>query len=320
MQNVEVDGEKDMKKRISIIVPCYNEERNIPEAYAALQKATRSIKRHHFQYIFVDNGSSDRTRQEIRALVRKDVWVKGVFLSRNFGPESSTQAGFDYAKGDAVIWYTCDLQEPAALIQAFIRKWEEGFDSVVGVYTKLQDPWLMAFLRKSFYRIMKIISDVDIPTNSIGYGLYSRRVVDAMKQLPETYRFSRGIRAWVGFSTAYVPYERNPRLYGKSSYSLMAYFRHAERSVFGFSYLPLDLLIYFGFILVLISFLFILGSILFYLLFGNPIQPTTTVVMVIVLFGGVNLLALSIIGKYIQVIVEEAKARPTYIVDTVIGK
>lgn len=308
------------KKLISIIIPCYNEEGNVPEAYAALDKVTRVIRQYHFEYVFVDNGSIDGTRQEIRKLVKKDVRVRGIFLSRNFGPESSTQAGFDYAKGDAVIWYPCDLQEPAELIQKFIKKWEEGCDSVMGIYTKLQDTWFMAFLRKSFYRIMKTISNIDIPTNSIGYGLYSRKVVDAMKRLPETYRFNRGIRAWVGFSTAYVSYERKPRLHGKSSYSLMAYFQHAERSVFGFSYLLLDLLIYAGLLLVVCSFLFIIGYILFALLFGNPIKGAVTILVAIVFFGGVNLLALSVIGKYVQVIVEETKSRPPYIIDTVIGK
>lgn len=305
---------------ISIVIPCYNEEDNVPEAYAAIEKVTRTIRRYHFEYVFVDNGSVDATRQQIVKLVRKDARVRGIILSRNFGPESSTKAGFDYAGGDAVIWYPCDLQEPAQLIPAFIEKWEEGSESVMGIYTKLQDTRLMAFLRTSFYRIMKMISDIDIPTNNIGYGLYSRKVVDAMKRLPETYRFNRGLRAWVGFSTAYVKYKRRKRLHGKSSYSLMGYFRHAERSVFGFSYLPLDLLIYLGMILVILSFAFIIGYILFSLLFGNPIKGAITILVAIVFFGGVNLLALSIIGKYIQVIVEETKARPTYIVDTIVGK
>lgn len=305
---------------ISVVIPCYNEEDNVLEAYQALNKITNAIRRYQFKYIFVDNGSSDNTRREIRNLFRKDARVKGIFLSRNFGPEASTQAGFDYAKGDAVIWYPCDMQEPAELIPKFITKWEEGFDSVMGIYTKIQDTHLMAFLRKSFYRIMKTISNIDIPTNSIGYGLYSRKVVNAMQLLRETYRFSRGIRAWVGFSTAYVHYERRKRMHGKSSYSLLDYFRHAERSVFGFSYLPLDLLIYFGLILVILSFIFIIGYILFSLLFGNPIQGAITILVAIVFFGGVNLLALSVIGKYIQVIVEETKARPTYIVDTVLSK
>jgi glycosyltransferase involved in cell wall biosynthesis len=303
------------KKLLSIGISCYNEEENVEHAYTLLKKFTQRIRTYNFEYVFVDNGSLDKTRIKIHYLVTKDHSVRGIYLSRNFGPEASSQASFDFSKGDAVIWYPGDNQEPAELIPQLIKKWEEGYDSVVGIYTKLEDPWFMALLRKGFYRIMKYISDIDIPINSSGYGLYSRKVVSAMASLPETFRFERGIRAWIGFSTAYILYERRKRMYGKSSYSLMSYFQHAQRSIFGFSYLPLDLLIYFGLILVLLSFFFIIGYIFFFFLFGNPIKGAVTILVAIVFFGGVNLLALSIIGKYIQVIVEETKARPTYIVD-----
>lgn len=305
-------------KTVSIIIPCYNEGKNVEYAYTFLKSITRFEKAYQFELIFVDNGSSDNTKHYILEIAKKDHTVRGIILSRNFGPESSSQAGFDHARGDALIWFACDMQEPAEVIPKFLRKWEQGFDKVVGIYTKLEDPWWMKFLRKSFYSVMKLISNVDIPVNSSGFGLYSRRVVDAMKSLPEKYRFQRGIRAWVGFSTAYVKYERQKRKLGYSSYSLMSYFQHAERSVFGFSYLPLDLLIYVGLLLVVCSFLFILGYIIFFLLFGNPIKGAVTILVAIVFFGGINLLALSIIGKYIQVIVEETKARPTYIVQSTI--
>ena len=163
---------------------------------------------------------------------------------------------------------------------------------------------------------MKHISDVDIPVNSSGFGLYSRRVVDAMTKLPEKYRFSRGIRAWVGFRTVYVSYTRRARVHGKSSYNLAAYFQHAERSVFGFSYLPLDLLVYAGCILTALSFLFIIGYIGANILYKHAIMGGVAILIAIIFFGGINMLALSIIGKYIQVIMEETKSRPTYIVDT----
>lgn len=306
-------------KKISIVIPCYNEGKNVEYAYAVLKNIIHFEKTYRFELIFIDNGSIDRTKEYILKTAKKDPAVKGIFLSRNFGPESSTQAGFDYASGDAVIWFAGDMQEPADVIPRFLRKWEEGYDNVVGVYTKSEDPLWMKFLRNSFYNVMKLISNVDIPVNSSGFGLYSRRVVEAMKSLPEIYRFNRGIRAWVGFTTAYVEYERRRRKFGRSSYSLLAYFQHAERSVFGFSYLPLDLLIYTGLLLVICSFLFIIGYIIFFFLFGNPIKGAVTILVAIVFFGGINLLALSIIGKYIQVIVEETKARPTYIVQEILN-
>ena len=309
-----------MKRLISVVIPCYNEAQNIEKAYALLKKTTGRLGNYSFEYVFVDNGSEDESRKQITKIANKDSRVKGIFLSRNFGPESSAQAGFDHAKGDALIAYPCDMQEPASLFPIFIKKWEEGYDSVIGIYTKTEDLFWMKFLRKIFYNIMKVISNIDIPINNSGYGLYSRKVIDAMKNLPEKFRFGRGIRAWVGFTTSYISYERKPRLYGKSSYSLINYFKHAERSVFGFSYLPLDLLIYAGLFLVACSFLFIIGYIIFFFLFGNPIKGAVTILVSIVFFGGINLLALSIIGKYIQVIVEETKARPTYIIDSIITK
>jgi glycosyltransferase involved in cell wall biosynthesis len=305
-------------KNISIIIPCYNEGQNVESAYTALKNVTRLEKTYRFELIFVDNGRLDNTKECILKLAKKDSTVHGIILSRNFGPEASTQAGSDYAHGDALIWYACDMQEPAEVIPKFLRKWEEGYDSVVGIYTRSEDPEWMKFLRKSFYSVMKMISNVDIPVNNSGFGLNSRKVSEAMKLLPEKYRFQRGIRAWVGFTTAFVGYERKKRKFGNSSYSLMSYFQHAERSVFGFSYLPLDLLIYAGLLLVFCSFIFIIGYVAFFFIFGNPIQGAVTILVAIVFFGGINLLALSIIGKYIQVIVEETKARPTYIVQSTI--
>ncbi len=307
-------------QKVTIIIPCYNEAKNIDRAYGILKKIIQHEKNYRFEMVFIDNGSLDDTRQRILKIAKKDDTVKGVFLSRNFGPEASTQAGTDYALGEAIIWFACDMQEPVEVIPKFLRKWEDGYDSVVGVYTRSTDSWWMKLFRSSFYNLMKVISNVDIPVNSSGFGLYSRKVVDAMKSLPEKYRFYRGIRSWVGFSTAYVKYERQKRKFGHSSYSLMSYFQHAERSVFGFSYLPLDLLIYTGLLLVVCSFIFIIVYTAVFLMFGNPIKGAVTILVAIVFFGGINLLALSIIGKYIQVIVEETKARPTYIVDKIIGK
>lgn len=147
-----------------------------------------------------------------------------------------------------------------------------------------------------------------------------KKVQQAIKSLPEKYRFFRGLRAWVGFDTAYIKYDRPKRNRGKSSYNMLDYFKHAERGVFGFSYLLLDIMAYLGFVLVILSFLFIILYILISLIYGNPIKGAVTILVSIVFFGGIQLLAISIIGKYIQVIVEETKARPTYIIDKIIGK
>lgn len=307
-----------MKKLISFVIPCFNEEENVKYVYEALKTIASKLENYSFEYVYVDNGSGDNTREEISKLVRKDFSVQGIFLSRNFGPESSLHAGLDHAKGDAVIAYESDLQDPPEVILKFVKKWEEGFDVVLGVRTKIEDNTGMKIFRILFYKIFKAVSDIEIPVNSGTYCLMSKKVVDSLQNLPEKFRMMRGLRAWVGFKTAYVTYHRRRRQRGTSSYNFFRYVKHAERSFFGFSYLPLDIMIYSGFLLVFFSFLFIIFYLLVFFLFGNPIKGAVTILVAIVFFGGIQLMAMSILGKYIQVIMEETKSRPVYIVDTIV--
>lgn len=308
------------KKRISIVIPCFNEEENVLEAYNGLQKTIAGIRKYAFEYIFVDNGSTDKTRNLITQLAHKDRAIKGVFLSRNFGPEASSQAGLDYATGDAVIIYECDMQDPPDCIPSFIKKWEAGYEIVAGVRNKIEDNIWMTFFRKTFYKIFRAVSNIDVPVNSGHYSLIGRRALTAMRSLPEKYRFFRGIRAWVGFKTAYIPYARRRRIRGKSSYSFFGYLKHAERSFFGFSYVPLDILVYAGFFLTILSFLFLIGCVMANIFYHQPLQGGVAILAAIFFFGGLNVFVMSIIGKYIQVIVEETKARPPYIVDHIEGE
>ena len=309
----------NIKKLISVAVPCFNEEENVKLMYRTLRAITDSNKNYSFEFVFVDNGSSDRTRKLIEKIGVRDKRVKGVFLSRNFGPEASTKASLDYSVGDAVIGIAADFQEPPELISKFIEKWNEGNNIVVGIHSKIQDNLLMTIIRKQFYVIFKKISNIDIPINASGLCLLDRKSLEALKSLPEKYRFFRGLRAWIGFKTAYITYERRKRAKGKSSYSFIDYFKHAERGLFGFSYLVLDLMVYGGFILVFFSFVFFLLYLFTVLVIGNPIKASIPLMLAIVFFGGVQLLAISIIGKYIQVIVEETKNRPVYIVESTIN-
>lgn len=305
------------KKVISIGIVCFNEELNVTPAYKELSRVANINKRYTFEFIFADNGSTDNTQTKIKKIIQKDSRVSGIFLSRNFGPEATTQASFDYAKGDAFICYECDMEDPPDLITDLIKQWEKGFKVVIGIRRKKDDNFYMRRIRKLYYRIFKAISNIEIPVDAGHFGLLDKQVIDAIRKLPEKYRFYRGLRAWVGFKASYIKYERKKRMRGKSSYNLLSYIHHAERSFFGFSYLPLDIIVYIGILLVLLSFIWIIAFLFPVFFLGQSLKESTLTLISIVLFGGIQILALSIIGKYIQVIVEETKARPTYIVEEV---
>jgi len=300
---------------VTISIPCFNEEKNVVWAYENIKRIVDKDKKYNYEIIFVDNGSTDDTKKLIKQLVSKDKCVKGVFLSRNFGPEASGKAAIDSGSGDAVILLPCDLQDPPELIPELIKKWEDGYDIVLSQYKKSEDSIFMTFLRKLFYSLFKKISDIDVPINVSGFGLMTRKVIDTLNQLPEKYRFNRGLLMWIGFKKAFISYNKRKRINGKSYYNFFRYLKHSERGVFGFSYLPLDVMIYSGFILTGLSFVFIVIYLLMVFVFGNPINASIPIMLAVVFFGGINLLALSIIGKYVQVIVEETKNRPVYIVD-----
>lgn len=307
------------KKLISIVVPCFNEETNVLSTYKSLKIELKKNLKYNHELIFVDNGSKDRTKVLIKNLAKKDKKVIGVFLSRNFGPEASGQAGYDIARGDAIMGFGCDLQDPPEMISKCLKKWEQGYDMVLGIYTKADGNLIMKTIRILFYKIFKFISNTSLPQNATGFGLIDKRINITLKSLPEKYRFGRGLMAWIGFKKYFILYKRRKREKGKSTYNIFDYIKHAERGIFGFSYLILDLMVYGGFILVFFSFLFIVGYLYTVIVIGNPINASIPLMLGIVFFGGIQLLAISIIGKYIQVIVEETKNRPMYIVEETIN-
>ncbi|MEK7119034.1 MAG: glycosyltransferase family 2 protein [Patescibacteria group bacterium] len=306
-------------QRISFAIPCFNEEENVVPCYDALNAVIKKLPGYRFEFIFADNGSADHTRQRIVSLAHKDKRVKGIFLSRNFGPEASGQAVLDYAAGDAVIPYECDMQDPPEVIPMFIKKWEEGYDSVVGVRTKIEDNPFMTLVRTLYYRLFRAVSDIDVPVNAGSFSLLDKKVIDAIRAMPEKYRFFRGLRAWAGFKTAYVPYKRRKRTYGKSSYTFFGYIQHAQRSFFGFSYFLLSIIVYVGLLFTFFSFSFLIGYLAWHIVTVTPINPLVALLLAGIFLGGIQLLAISVVGKYVQVIVEETKNRPLYIVDQTIN-
>lgn len=301
------------RQLISIVIPCYNEQDNIPIIYQRIKSVIKHLN-YNFEIIFIDNGSLDNTYKVIKFFVKKDKIVKGLKLSRNFGPEASVWAGVEQTIGDAVITIECDLQSPPELIPVLIERWEDGFDNVVGVYDKIDDYLPMIWLRKFYYFILKKISNIEIPANATGFGLIDKKVVKALKDIPEKHRFYRGLKSWVGFNTTKVEYQRQQRKNGKSSYNLINYFKHAERGVFGFSYLLLDAIFYGSLVLIILNILILILFII-YSLSVNNFNLIILITLAITTIFSIQFLAIGIIGKYIQVISEESKSRPIYIIE-----
>jgi len=311
----------DKKKLISIIIPCFNEEESILYSYQTIKKIIAQIHGFNFEIIFIDNGSEDSSANLMLRLAKKDSIVSAVLLSRNFGPESSGLAGLHQAKGDAIIIIAADLQDPPELIPQFIEEWQKGNEMVLGLVTSTEDSFLMLWLRKMFYKILRGVSYIDIPVNVTGFGLIDKKVNDAVKMLDEKNRFHRGFLAWVGFKKKFIPYKRSQRKYGHSSYvSLYQYIKHAEKGLFAFTNLPLDILVFVGLILVCLSVIaIVLYGIIFFVM-GNPITGSATLLLGIMFYGGINLLAVSIVGKYIAIMFEETKNRPHYIIKKLVNR
>ncbi|OGG26718.1 hypothetical protein A2960_00920 [Candidatus Gottesmanbacteria bacterium RIFCSPLOWO2_01_FULL_39_12b] len=308
-----------MKKIVSVVIPTYNEEENIEYAYGEIKKIFRLLPKYDYEIVFVDNYSTDYSRKIIKEIAKKDGKVTALFMSRNFTSEYSSQAAMKQAIGDAITVVDCDLQDPPEVIPRFIAEWEKGYQVIIGVRNKINDTFLMSKVRRLFYVFFKKLANIDMPLNAGSFCLLDRKVMDVINSLPERNRFFRGLRAWVGFRVSKVYYERKARHLGESKNKFSDYINDSERGLLGFSFIPLDVMTSLGLLLVCASFVFIVGYLFMVFVYGNPVNASIPILIAIVFFGGVQTLAISIVGKYIQIIFEEVKGRPTYIIDEVIN-
>ncbi|MFA6569629.1 MAG: glycosyltransferase family 2 protein [Bacteroidota bacterium] len=308
-----------MKKLITVIIPVYNEELNIENAYTEIVKLFNTLRNYDYEIIFTDNCSQDNSRSILKKIAKKDKKVTVLLMSRNFTSEYSSQAAMMQAQGDAVTIVDCDLQDPPEVIPIFIREWEKGSQVVIGVRNKIQDTLLMRIVRKSFYKIFNKLANINMPLNAGSFCLLDRKVLNVINDLPERNRFFRGLRAWAGFSVKEVIYERKARRYGNSKNNLLDYIKDSQRGILGFSFVPLDVMTTLGFMLVIVSFIFLLFYLITVFLIGNPVNASIPLLTAIIFFGGIQMLGISILGKYIQIIFEEVKDRPTYVIDEILN-
>jgi dolichol-phosphate mannosyltransferase len=272
------------------------------------------------EIIFVNDGSPDDAAEVLRDLAARDPRVVVVSHSRNFGSQSAFTSGMRISTGDAVVLMDGDLQDPPELIEQFVERWKEGYDIVYGARITRVAPFHMRFLYKAFYRLFRATSYVRVPLDAGDFSLLDRRVVDVLNALPERNRFLRGLRAWVGFRQVGVPYQRPERMFGRSTNSFLRNLAWARQAIVSFSYAPLELITWLGLGTVAASFLSIVGQVVVRLVQPSS-TPTgfTTLIVIILFLGGVQLLCLSIIGSYLAHIYDEVKQRPPYVVDTILN-
>jgi len=303
-----------MKITYSIVAPIYNELDNLPELYRRVKEVMDSTRK-PWELILVDDGSTDGSTEVIRALAKEDEHIRPVIFARNFGHQIAITAGWDYARGDAVVIIDADLQDPPELIHEMVEKWQEGNEVVFAIRAEREgESWFKLWTASLFYRLIYRITDVKIPLDTGDFRLMDRKVVNVLKQMRERHRFPRGMSAWVGFKQVGIEYKRVARVAGETKYPFRKMFRLAINAVTSFSYFPLQVATFFGFIsagiailaIPVVAYMRITGSQAF---FGQA----STLIAVLFL-GGVQLISLGILGEYIGRLYDEAKGRPLYIV------
>jgi polyisoprenyl-phosphate glycosyltransferase len=310
-----------MKPTISIIAPVYNEEPVLPELHRRVRDVMEQTGE-SWELLLVNDGSRDNSAEVIAQLHAEDERVKGLSFSRNFGFQIAVTAGLDHAQGEAIILTDADLQDPPELYPTMIAKWREGYDVVYGVRDKREgETWFKKVTATAFYRLIQRITDIDIPLDTGDFRLMDRRVVEAIRQMPERNRFLRGMVPWVGYRQTGVTYQRAARYDGQSKFSsVRRMLPFAIDAITSFSYFPLQLATYLGFVMAALSGLAIV-AVIYLRLFSTSVElagQATTLVAVLFL-GGVQLISLGIIGEYLGRIYDEVKKRPLYLVDQTWG-
>jgi dolichol-phosphate mannosyltransferase len=303
-----------MKITYSIIAPIFNEKENIPELYRRVGEVMNSTRK-PWELILVDDGSTDGSTDMIRELAEKDKHVRPIIFARNFGHQIAITAGWDYARGDAVVIIDADLQDPPELILEMAKKWQEGYEVVYAVRAEREgESWFKLWTASLFYRIIYRITDVKIPLDTGDFRLMDRKVVNVLKSMRERHRFPRGMSAWVGFKQIGVEYKRAARKAGETKYPFRKMFRLAINAVTGFSYFPLQVATYIGFFSAGIAAIAIPVVIYMRMTGSQAFFGQATTLIAVLFLGGVQLISLGILGEYIGRLYDEAKGRPLYIV------
>lgn len=317
MIELEDNSLKTYAKTLSIIVPCYNEEESVPLFYeeTVRQEDFFHKKDVEFEFIFVDDGSKDQTVSAVKALREKDERVHLVSFSRNFGKEAAIMAGLEKATGDFTVLMDADLQDPPAILPEMYAYIEQGYDSVATRRVDRKgEPPIRSFFARRFYALMRKISKTEIVDGARDYRLMTRQVTDAILSMKEYNRFSKGIFGWVGYQTKWLEYENVQRAAGETKWSFWKLFLYSLDGIMAFSTVPLSISSFFGILFCVIAFIFLIFIFVRAMIYGDPVAGWPSMMCIISLIGGVQLMCLGIMGQYLSKMYMEVKDRPKYLV------
>ena len=301
---------------ITLIIPCYNEEESLPLLYPELVKVSQGMPEQAFEFLFVNDGSRDKTLVLLKELAQNDDRVKYISFSRNFGKEAAMYAGLENAKGDYVAFMDADMQDPPSLLpQMYKAVTEEGYDSAATRrVTRKGEPPIRSFFAHMFYKIMNKISDTDIVDGARDFRLMNRKFVDALLQMKEYNRFSKGLFGWVGYKTKWIEFENVERIAGETKWSFWSLFKYSIEGILAFTTAPLVLASVIGIVLCLIAFVFIVFIIVRKICFNNSVDGWASMVCLISFLGGLQLFAIGVVGQYLAKMYLEVKNRPIYLI------
>ncbi len=304
------------RRLISIVVPCYNEEPTLPILYPELNKVAAEMPDYDFEYVFINDGSKDKTHEMLKNMAAEDERVKYISFSRNFGKEAALLAGLKNAKGDLVATMDADMQDPPALLPKLVSYVESGeYDNAATRrITRKGEPVIRSFFARTFYKLMRHMTDIDIVDGARDYRVMSRPMVESVIALEEYNRFSKGIFAWVGYETKWVEFENVERSAGETKWSFWKLLRYSIEGIVSFSNTPIHLASYMGLGLTGVSALALVFVIVRALLFGDEVAGWPSLVCIITFMGGVQLFVMGIMGQYISKTYLEVKRRPHYII------
>ncbi len=307
-------------KTITILIPAYNEEAVLPKLIARLDDMANSLKKYTVSYLFINDGSRDKTLTMLQGLADSNPRVTYISLSRNFGKEAAMLAGFDYASGDAVVIIDADLQDPPQLIPDMIRLWEEGYDDV---YAKRRsrdgESWLKKKTSEWFYGLLAHSTSIPIQRDTGDFRLLDKRAVVALREFRETDRYTKGMFSWIGFKKKEILYDRDPRAAGTTKWSYSKLIGLAIDGITTFTTLPLRIASYMGIFVSFIALIYIIYIVVRTMLFGSDLAGYPSTMAVILFLGGAQLLSLGVIGEYVARIFNESKKRPVYLIDEARG-